>query len=144
MKKISDNINYIGKNFWKVLPVGSLINYSAKVKKELIKTNVLKSGFHMLYVAVPSAILTFLGLAGLAELSVNNNPIKYNEKQRIIQQMNAEHESEVNFEYSRLFEGNKDSIEVYQKYDFPIKLLEPTLELKEKAIKQSWLENSVN
>lgn len=68
---------------------------------------------------------------------------QYNEKQRIIQQIKTEHENETNFEYGRLFEGNKDSIEVYKKYGFPIKLLEPTLEQKEKAIKQSELERSL-
>ena len=71
---------------------------------------------------------------------------QYNEKSRIEQQIKTEHKNEVNYFYNRIFEGAeniKDSVDIYQKYGLPIKLLNPTLEEKERAIKQNRLENLI-
>jgi hypothetical protein len=70
----------------------------------------------------------------------------YSEKVRIEQQIEAEHKGDIDYKFNILFKNAKnfqDSVDVYNKYGLPIKLLTPTHEEKEEAVKQSELERSV-
>lgn len=71
---------------------------------------------------------------------------EYGEKERIKIQIESEHKSEADYNYGRIFENAKtfqDSVDIYKKYGLPIKLLTPSAEQKEKAIKQNELERSI-
>jgi len=68
------------------------------------------------------------------------------DKRVIEQEVEKAHLYEVNYEYGKIFKNAynfQDSVDIYQKYGLPIKLLEPSLEQKEKAIKQNRLENLI-
>jgi hypothetical protein len=70
----------------------------------------------------------------------------YNERVRIEQELKDQHLKEVNYFYNRLFEKAitfQDSVEIYKKYNLPINIKNPTLNQKEKAIKQNELERSL-
>lgn len=146
-RKALDGAKYVGKNFWKVLPVGSLINYTVRLNKKLTKETPLGSAFHTLYGAGAIATLALYAFLGVETGAWTPAQIKqYNEKERIKAQMEAEHKSEVDYFYNRMFENAKskeDSVGIYQKYGLPIKLLNPSFEQKEKAIKQNELEKGV-
>ncbi|MEK6833759.1 MAG: hypothetical protein AABY32_06980, partial [Nanoarchaeota archaeon] len=73
---------------------------------------------------------------------------EYNRIEKIKTQIKSEHKSEVDYKYNRIFQDAnaktpEDSFKIYTDYNLPFKFLEPTLEQKEKAIKQNQLERSV-
>jgi hypothetical protein len=152
-QKVLDGARYIGKNFWKVLPVGSAINYQDKLKlarrsayfdtsKEFINKT-----FHGLYALAGIYTLVIYGSLGVVTGVWTPKQMKaYNEKARIKQQIETEHKSEVNHEYNQLFENAKtseDTLAIYKRYNLPFKFVEPTLKQKEEAIKQNKLERSL-
>ncbi len=73
---------------------------------------------------------------------------EYNRIEKIKTQIESELKSYVDYRFNRIFEDAnaktfQDSVDIYQKYGLPIKLLNPTLIQKEKTIKQNELERSV-
>ena len=145
-KRALDRAKYVGKNFWKVLPVGSAINYADRIQ-ESTKDTPIKYAFHSLYGAIGVVILGAYTLLGLRTDSWTPAQIKqYNEKRKIINQMEVEHKREVDYFYNRMFEDAKtfqDSVDVYKHYNLPIILPKITFKQKEEAIKQNQLEKSV-
>lgn len=134
-------------NFWKYLPVGNLINYTNKFNKGLVKdTHFNKMFFHSIYTALSIAALGSYSLIGFTTHTWTLKQWKeYHEKVRIEQEMEKAQLDEVNYEYSKIFENAtnfQDTVDIYQKYGLPIILLNPSLEKKEKAIKQNELEKS--
>ena len=148
-RKVLDGAKYVGKNFWKVLPVGSIVNYDNKDKKGLIKPSFGKYCFHLLYGIAIAVGLTNYTIEGINSGAWTPKQIKAcNEVRRIKKEIEKTELDETNYYYERIFKDAdaktfQDSLEIYQKYGLPIILLNPTLEQKEKAIKQNELERSV-
>jgi hypothetical protein len=143
MKKLIDAVKYVGKNFWKVLPVGSSINYVKKQKEEgeLIEDNYTFKGiFHDLYAL--GGVFALSGYLGVVSMTNSCSPKKQiKELNRIENEKRKQeyHERFINSEYERMFEREnpktfQDSVDVYQKYGLPIKLLEPTIKEKENLV----------
>jgi hypothetical protein len=149
MAKIINSIKYLGKNFWKVLPIGSSLNYEiknrAKDKSKTTEYNLgdnytLKEIFHDFYaLAGVFAVSGYLGFVGLTkewspkkqfeEYNRMESERKKNENRRVI----------VEKKYNGMFESEnpktfQDSVEIYLKYGLPIKLLEPSFQQKQEAI----------
>jgi hypothetical protein len=150
VEKTLDGARYIGKNFWKILPVGSAINYQEKRDKGLIDKNNPNGILHGMYALAGVGFLFSYILFETTTGAWTPKQIKaYNEKVRIEQQIETEHKKEVEYKYDKIFEDTKtrnfwDSLEIYKKYNLPFKFVEPTLEQKEKVIKQSNLEKGLN
>jgi hypothetical protein len=154
-RRALDVSKYIGNNLWKVLPVGSAINYQNRLKstgKNIYydtPKDVVNKAFHGLYAIAGIFTLAIYGSLGAITGAWTPKQMKaYNEKVKIEAQMESEHKKEVEYRYDKIFENSnaktiEDSVEIYKKYGLPIKLLNPTLEQKEKAIKQNELERSV-
>ncbi len=66
-RKALDGAKYVGKNFWKVLPVGSLINFASDLSnKKTNLVNILKLTGHMAYATAVCGGLS-LYLTGASE-----------------------------------------------------------------------------
>lgn len=144
-QKFLDRTRYIGNNFWKVLPIGSAINYTNK-NKEKIGTFIyeLESWVHVAYGLAGILTLAIYGSLGAVTGAWTPKQMKaYDEKIRIEQQIETEHKKEINYKFNRIFGKAitfQDSVDIYQKYNLPITLQNITFEQKEKAIKQNQLE----
>ena len=58
--EILDAAKYVGKNFWKVLPVGSLINYGQKVRAGKSEGNRNAVALHFVYALIGTgALITY-------------------------------------------------------------------------------------
>jgi len=143
-QKASDVARYVGNNFWKVLPLGSSINYIKNGKKK----NATKDLFHDAYATVGILGLVIWLTGGVFLGTWTPKQIKqYNEKLRIELELKTQDIGDINYRYNRLFENAinfNDSLKIYEKYSLPIKLLEPSIEQKKRAIEeQNKLEKSL-
>jgi hypothetical protein len=143
-RKVLDGAKYVGKNFWKVLPIGSSLNHIKKDKEKIGTIDYeVKAMFHNIYalagVCIVGSYITFSAITG----AWTPKQIKqYNEKIKEKEFIEAVENREVDFWYGRIFEEEnaktfQDSVDIYQKYGLPIKLLEPTIQQKENANKKN-------
>jgi len=142
-QKTSDIVGYVKNNFWKVLPLGSSINYIKNGKKK----NATKDLFHDAYATVGILGLVIWLTGGVFLGAWTPKQIKqYNEKVRIELELKIQDIDETNYRNNRLLENAKnfeDSLEIYKKYHYPIILLEPSIEQKKRAIEQNEREMTV-
>lgn len=141
MKKLTDSIKYIGKNFWKVLPVGSSLNYRRKNKDKLEGREYdAKEIFHDLYaLAGVFALSGYLGNVGLTKEWELKKQLEEIERIEVEKMKEENRKMLIEKKYNEIFEGEnpqtlKDSLEIYIKYGLPIKLLSPTFEQREEAV----------
>jgi hypothetical protein len=149
MSKIIDSVKYLGKNFWKVLPVGSSINYEQKNRdKNKSKTTeynlgdnyTLRGVFHDIYaLAGVFAVSGYLGFAGLTKEWSPKKQFEAYSKIEAEKKKNEKIKIMTECKYKNIFkkENSKtfsDSIDIYQKYGLPIRLLEPSFEQKQEAV----------
>jgi len=90
------------------------------------------------------AVLTALNITA-ATLSISKGSI--NPKDWDIRSQKNIERTEDSYDALDLFKGAKndrDSINIYLKHGFPIKLLEPSIKDKERAVKQGILENKIS
>jgi hypothetical protein len=143
-KKALDGLNYVGKNFWKILPVGSGVNYHNKLKNGLIKEDRDKETLHSLYGLFGIFALSIYLSGGLFTGTWTPKQIKeYSEKSEIEKADRIQYEKSIDSSYNNLFRNSvsfEDSLEIYKKSRLPIKLISPTIEEKERAVRFNELE----
>lgn len=146
MSKITDGLKYIGKNFWKVLPMGSGINFTNNKFKNKHKIGTFayeaESFFHNIYAVAGIATVMGYGFSIAASSEWKPKEIKryFNE---IHEEANQEKENIrlINEEYDKMIEKEnpktfQDSLDIYLKYGLPIKLVEPTPEQRKSALER--------
>jgi hypothetical protein len=159
-RKVLDGAKYIGKNSWKVLPVGSEINFKRNGTERMRReSSEIKYVLKELTKSVLHRAYSIVGLGGLAiyitaSVGTNSlNPINQFEKySKEIKNLQVEynkihqHNQQVNSSYDSLFKDAKnfaDSFAIYNHYCLPIKLGQPTLDEKETAVKMNRLEKEM-
>lgn len=135
-RKALDGAKYVGKNFWKVLPIGHEINFLSGKSK-------IKSGLaHLLF--------TILWICPLGVYVLNGTddgkwtPKQYKEA-RLEKQEQEQYRNDINNSYKKLFKDAKDvgdTLEIVNKHNILYELtLKPSFEDKERIVKD--LEGSV-
>lgn len=119
-RKALDRAKYIVNNSWKVLALGAIVPFSI-----------------------------WVSLVAATGAWTPKQMKQYSEQERIKAEVEAEYKSYTEYRFNRIFKDAdaktfNDSVNIYQKYGLPIKLLEPSLGQKENAIKQNELERSIN
>jgi len=140
-RKALDGAKYVGKNFWKVLPVGSLINLalnSTIAAKGLNYAQYSKkySGLRMLAKTLGNCAYAVIPLIPLLNYTQDVKTTGFwNLKQ---QKEFHKHQKEINNSYNKLFKDAanfEDSLKIYQELDLPTKLEEPSFKDKERIVK---------
>lgn len=146
MSKIADGLKYVGKNFWKVLPIGSGINFSNNRIKNIDKIDTFgyefKSFLHSIY-----AFAGIAAVGGYLSAAIGTSEWKPKEINKYFNELNQEANIErekirlINEEYYKMIEKEnpetfQDSLDIYLKYGFPIKLVEPTPEQRKSALER--------
>lgn len=141
--KVIDKAKYIGKNFWKVLPIASSINYDLKRKNQGNRGEdeyTLKGILHDLYaLAGVSAIAGYFALVSSTDAWSPGR--QFQELGRIEAEKKKQENKErmVECKYKNIFrkenpQNFQDSLDIYLKYGLPIKLLNPSFQEKEEAV----------
>jgi hypothetical protein len=146
-RKVLDGAKYIGKNFWKVLPIGSSLNHINKDKEKIGTIGYeAKAMFHNVYaltgIIILGVYIPFGATTGAwtpKQIHIYNLEKKVD---RVLDEMNTDY---INHHFNQMFEKEnpktfQDSVDIYQKYGLPIKLLKPTIKQKEEAINKMELE----
>ncbi len=148
MTKLTDSIKYIGKNFWKVLPVGSSLNYRRKNKDKLEGREYdAKDILHDFYaLAGVFALSGYLGTLSLTKEWEPKKQLEEIERIKVENQKEEDRKMLIEKKYNGIFESEnpqtfQDSLNIYLKYGLPIKLLSPSFEQREEAVNK--LEKSV-
>jgi len=135
-RKALDGAKYVGKNFWKVLPVGSLINNRNVSKKKGEKFLVSNSFMrHSAYALLGGVLIEIWALNGIFYS-------KWTPKQYKEAGLEKQYKNNINASYNKLFENAanfEDSLKIYQENNLPIrpiKLLEPSFENKERILER--------
>lgn len=92
MNKVWSEIKYVGKNFWKVLPVGSEINHENNVEKlreegkyePFNLKNMANDAFHIFYGLAGGLLLTtYIGLGAIEGAWTPKEIKEYNKRVQI-------------------------------------------------------------
>jgi hypothetical protein len=133
-RKVLDTAKYVGKNFWKVLPVGSLINFGYnELKKRKSYENPLKKIIgHTVYAFVGISVIEAPLILGIDTGAWT--PKQYKEF-LLEKKAQEQHQDKVNSNYNKLFENAasfEDSLRIANDYNIPYELtLKPSFEDKE-------------
>jgi hypothetical protein len=148
MTKTLDALKYVGKNFWKVLPIGSLINQAKKNSpydnflehKEPEKFSQERKkrsrtiNRHAGYAALGSTLIGAYLFVGLNDGGWTPKQWKEESQQ---QKEAIQYYKDVRNDYNSLFGDAvnfEDSLEIYKENGLPIKLEEPNFWEKAKAV----------
>jgi len=151
MTKALDAVKYIGKNFWKVLPVGSKLNHINKDKENVGKfIYEAKSFFHDIYalagICAVGGYMTFGAMTGAWTPKQINKYVNEYQIEKTLDKIFTRTDPEYSKDkFNKIAEKKhpktlQDSLDICEKYELSLKILNLTQTQKEEIMNQvEWL-----